>query len=176
MISSKKFNFFRCRHHQFNKVIKLFRFLGFFSDLSKNNIIGYFRVVFNNFSWWRLIANKTNFKWVHKIISMRKWNFSIFEFNPDNLVYDLVAPFLNHFVGHIKLCIKNPDKNEPFFGQSFNSQIHDFLVAHSIIIKVKFRVGEHKSWIIPLASLNSPRWIHKNNIKMSKFFNKKIKI
>ena len=82
----------------------------------------------------------------------------------------VMYPLVHGFIGDIHLRIEYPQETKAIFAKIFNLKVHNLLIAHSVIIKRELTIRKHELAIILLASLDSPRGIHEDDVEVADTF------
>ena len=157
-------------------MVELLRFLGLFADLGDDEVVGDLRVVLNYLPGRRLVPDEADLVGVHEIVPVRQVDGVPLGFDPDDLVDDLVPPLLAHLVGEVELRVEDPDEYEPLLGEPLDSEVHDLLVAHGVVVEVELGVRKHEGRVISLAALDSPGRVHQDDVEVSELFDEEVKI
>lgn len=92
------------------------------------------------------------------------------------MVDDLIAPFAGHFVSNVELGVKDPKEEEAFFAEFFDLNVHDFLVAHGVVVEGKLAVGEHEGGVVLLATLDAPGRVEENDVEAAHLFDQEVEV
>ena len=142
MVPGKYLYFPFTLEHHLDQSVDVFGFLRFFPNFSKNNIgiqtapdvHGLFILVFV------FVADKADLVGMHEVISVCQIYLLISQFDPNQLLHQLIPPTLHDFKGRVELGVQNPQENEPLISDRMKRQLFYLMVAHGVVLEGKFTI------------------------------------
>ena len=81
-----------------------------------------------------LVADEANFIGMEEVVAKAYKNFLILQFDPCDLINDLVAPLVQALVAYLDVAGQHPEEAEAAFLKFFYLEVHYFSVAHCVVV------------------------------------------
>jgi len=113
---------------------------------------------------------------VKEIVAKANEDFLILKLYPSYLVHHLVAPLVQTLVAHLNIAVQDPKEAKTSFLEFFYLQVHDFPVAHGVIIERPIIIGKHETCILSLSTFYPPWRVDHDEVEAAEVQGQKLEV